>query len=288
MALTEMQLDEYVGYHERLGKRIVWCDGVPFSEYRRRFLWSLPRFRPYDLGRADVRRVLARGALGAIAITSETTPREAAFCVSHPEYGLATLQKQTRNRVRRGLERCAVREVGWDEMAAKGLAINREALVRQRRASFLGDEAWWRRQCEVSAAFAGVRVWGAYVGDDLAAYVHVIVHAGAGGARPVAEIIHFMSDNRHLKSYPNEALVFTVTSDLLAAGCSQVLLGSGSDDPNLLAWKRHMGYVIETSCYHLVANPVMHLAKPFVPKLRMWMDGSLLGRPADAAAGSAA
>lgn len=278
-----MQLADYVGYHERLGKNVVWLDGVPFSEYRRRFLWSLPRFREYDIAGARMRRLLGRGALGAIAITSQPTDRRAAFCVSGPDYGLMTLQKQTRNRVRRGVERCAVRDVGWDEMLVKGLEINRQALMRQQRSSFLGEEDWWRRQCEVSAEFSGVRVWGAYVGDELAAYVHVIVHAGAAGERPVGEIIHFMSDNQHLKSFPNEALIFTVTSELLEAGCAYVLLGSGSDDEHLLAWKRHMGYTIHNSSYHFVANPIMHLAKPFVPKLRMWMDGSVLGAAPDPA-----
>lgn len=284
-----MQLADYVAYHERLGKRVVWLDGVPFSEYRRRFLWSLPHFREYDIERARLRRLLGRNVLGALAITSGPSARQAAFCVcGGADYGLERLQARTRSKTRRGLESCEIREVGWDEMLATGLEINREALRRQQRPSFLGDPDWWRRQCQISAEFPGVRAWGAYVGGVLAGYVHVIVHASANGRTgPVADIVHFMSGNEHLKSYPNEALIFTVTSQLLGSGCDYVVLGSGSDDERLLSWKRHMGYTIQASPYELVVNPLMHLVKPFVPKLRIWMDGSLLGAAPGEPAGAA-
>jgi hypothetical protein len=275
---NEMQLDDYVRFHERLGKRVVWLDGIPFSEYRRRFLWSLPRFRAYDVSSPQLRRLLGRRALGAIAMTTEPADRHAALCAaSRADYGLDLLQKQTRNRTRRGLENCEIRRVGWDEMLARGIEINRQALKRQGRSSALGDPGWWRRQCQVSAEFPGVQAWGAYVGDDLTAYVNVIVHSAesSGRARPVANIMHFMSDNAHLKSYPNEALIFTVTNQLLLGCCDFVVLGSVSDDERLFAWKRHMGYRIKASPYHLVANPLLHLAKPFLPKLRVWMDGTM-------------
>jgi hypothetical protein len=289
MESTEMSLADYVRYHERLGKKVVWLDGVPFSEYRKGFLWSLPRFREYDIASSRVRRLLGRGALGAIAMTTEQTERQAAFCIcTGADYDFPRLQSRTRTRTRRGLEACEIREVGWDEMLAAGLEINRAALQRQQRPSFLGDAAWWRRQCEISAEFAGVRAWGAYVDGRLAAYVHVIVHAAAADGRPVADIVHFMSDNDHLKSFPNEALIFTVTGELLRSGCDHVMLGAGSDDERLLSWKRHMGFEIRNTSYHLVVNPVMHLVKPFVPKLRIWMDGSLLGAPVAAAGTPAA
>ena len=275
-----MELAEYVRYQELLGSKVVWLDGIPFAEYRRRVYWSLPRWRQYDIGRAAVRRLLVRGALVAVAVTSESTPRGVSFCVCRgPDFGFHRLHRKKRNQTRRGLEACEVRRVGWDEMRARGLQINREALRRQGRRSPLGDARWWDRQCRVSAEFADVWAWGAYVGDDLAAYVHVITHSAGfePGEPPVADVIHFMSGDKHLRSYPNEALIFTVTTDLLALGYERVVLGSGSDDENLLPWKRHMGYTVASCSYHLAANPMVHVVKPFVPKLRMWMDGSMLG-----------
>jgi hypothetical protein len=288
MEAPQMQLADYVAYHERLGKKVAWLDGIPFSEYRRRFLWSLPHFREYDVGRARLRSLLGLDVLGAIAMTTGASDRQAALCVSQAGYDLMGLQKQTRNRTRRGLENCEIREVGWDEMLARGLEINRAALSRQQRPSQLGDAEWWRRQCEASSEFPGVRAFGAYVGGELTAYAHVIVHSAASAeGRPVADIIHLMSGNEHLKSFPNEALIYSVTSGLLEAGCEYVVLGSGSDDERLLSWKRHMGYTMRSSSYQLVVNPLMHLVKPFVPKLRIWMDGSLLGAPTAAPVGHA-
>lgn len=278
-----MELGEYVRFHERLGKHVVWLDGIPFSEYRRRFLWSLPRFRAYDVGSPDMRRLLGRKALGAIAMTTQQTERHAALCITGgADYDLSRLQKQTRNRTRRGLENCEVRPIPWDEMLSRGIDINRQALRRQGRSSSLGDPGWWRRQCEASAEFPGVQAWGSYVNGELTAYVHLIVHSAesSGQARPVANVLHFMSDNEHLKSFPNEALIFTMTSQLLRGGCEYVVLGSVSDDERLFAWKRHMGYRLQMRPYHLVANPLLHVVKPFAPKLRVWMDGSMAGTDA--------
>jgi hypothetical protein len=291
MDFTPMSLADYVRFHERLGKHVVWLDGIPFSEYRRRFLWSLPRFREYTVSEAQVRRLLGRRALGAIAITSQRTERRAALCVANAaDYGLMSLQKKTRNRTRRGLENCEIRRIGWDEMQARGLEINREALSRQGRSAQLGDHAWWRDQCEASAEFDAVQAWGAYVGGELASYVHLIIHAedSTGTGRPVANVMHFMSGNAHLRSYPNEALIFTITNDLLEGGCEFVVLGSVSDDEHLFAWKRHMGYAIRSSSYHVVASPLLHLAKPFIPKLRVWMDGTMPSGADDAAVRSEA
>src|SRR5690606_33267625 len=122
-------------------------------------------------------------------------------------------------------------------------------------------EKWWARQCDVSAKFEDIKAWGAYINGELTSYVHVVFHDYVdltGSKTRVADIIHFMSDSRYLNHYPNEALIFSVTKELLSSeGCAFVVLGAGSDDPNLLRWKRHMGYSIESCPYLLYASPLL-------------------------------
>ena len=92
-----MQLAEYVTFHERLGKNVQWLGDIPFSEYRRRFVWSLPHFRPYPVGPAQLRRLLRKGNLGAIAMTTTPARRLAPFVVCGGDYDLSRLQRMLNN-----------------------------------------------------------------------------------------------------------------------------------------------------------------------------------------------
>lgn len=275
-----MKVDEYIDFQRLLGKKVVSLNGIPFGEYRSRFYWSLPRHVSYDVDNIPMIDMLNVNILGLIAMSRGITSHKASFCVFNKrDYAIEILHKKKRNQTRRGLKECEIHEASWNEMIRFGLDINREALVRQNRASVgLGDPLWWERQCRVSSQFPDVRVWGAYVNGDITSYVHAVLHDDCdelGKMTRTGNIIHFMSANAHLKKYPNEALIFTVTQELINKyRCDRIILGSGSDDNNLLTWKRHMGYSVEIKNYRIAVNPLLHLAKYFVPKLRIWMDGS--------------
>ena len=281
-----MQIAEYVKFREHLGDTIIWIDGTPFARYRRWFYTSLPRFRRHSIRPARLRTLLFKGALGVIATSAEPTARSMPYMVCHgPEYDLSHIRsKNRRTQTRQGLKRCEIRSVSWDDMAAKGLAINRQALARQNRGfSNLADAEWWERQCRGSASFPDVLAWGALVNGDLASYVHVIIHdwiENDGASRRVGDIIHFMSGNAHLRDHPNEALIYTVTRMLIVDfRCDTVVIGTASNDPHLYEWKSRMGFRPEPASYKMVVNPALHLAKFFVPKLKLWLDGSEGGAP---------
>jgi hypothetical protein len=275
-----MQISEYVRFREHLGDSITWLDDVPFARYRRWFYTSLPRVRQYVIGPEQLRSLLFKGALGVIATSAENTKRSLRYMVCRgPEYDMSRLSSRNRRtQTRQGLGRCEIRPVPWDEMAAKGLSINREALLRQQRGfSYLVDAEWWKQQCLSSAPFPDVRAWGAYVEHDLASYVHVIIHdwvEADGTSRRVGDIIHFMSGNAHLRDHPNEALIYSVTRTLICdLHCDAVVIGTTSNDPHLYEWKHRMGFRPEETGYHMVVNPALHIAKFFIPKLRLWVDG---------------
>jgi hypothetical protein len=272
-----VDLMEYTHFLERLGQRIVWREGVPFSMYRPFCYWSVPRFAPYLIDPKKARGLLYSGAAMVVSPTSGPGNTTINLCIRRKGgYDLSCLQARTRTKVRRGLERCRIEPVGWEIMASEGLAINLEALERQKRRSRrLKSAGWWKRQCRISSEFQDISAWGAFVEGRLTGYVHVLLHDNVsfdGKKVRVANIAHFMSDSKNLRSYPNEALIYSVTKLFLEEyGAALVILGNGSDDRELLSWKRHMGYVEEDLSTCIFVNPLLHLFKRFSPKLKVYL-----------------
>jgi hypothetical protein len=272
-----MNLDEYCLFLTALEKRLKWVGDVPFGPFRPFFYASIPRFVMYEgIDAKKAARMLLGGALG-VAYPCREGSRVVTFLKAYQDkYDLKNLYSRKRNQTRRGLENCEVKRVDWEQMRTCGLDINRSALKRQgRRSSGLSSEGWWDRQCLISSRFSDVLAWGCFVEGELTGYVHVMVHDGVPeGGRPVrmASIAHFMTDSRHLHSYPNEALIFTVTKSLLEEfGCSWVLLGTASDDPHLSAWKRHMGFMEDRVPFVIMINPILRMLRPFSSKLRAYV-----------------
>ncbi len=272
-----MNLEEYCLFLTNLEKRLKWVGDVPFGAFRPFFYASLPRFATYediDLKRAA--RMLWEGALG-VAYPCREGNRVVTFLKAYKgEYDLKDLHSSKRNQTRRGIENCEVKRIDWEQMRTCGLDINRSALKRQgRKSSGLNSAKWWDRQCRVSSKFQDVLAWGCFVENDLTGYVHVMLHDGIpedGQTARVASVAHFMTDSRHLRSYPNEALIFTVTKSLLEEhGCSWVLLGTSSDDPQLSMWKRHMGFKEDKVPFIIMINPLLRMARPFSSKLRAYV-----------------
>jgi hypothetical protein len=273
-----VNVKEYTQFLERLGQKIVWMDQVPFSMYRPLCYWSVPRFAPYTIDPKRVKGLLYSRAAMVVFPTHGPGNTTVKLCVRrNGEYDLTSLQARTRTKVRRGLEKCRVRPVSWERMAKDGLAINEEALKRQqRRSRRLKSAAWWERQCRISAEFQDVSAWGVFVEERLTGYVHILLHDGVsfdGAEMRVANIAHFMTDSKYLKSYPNEALIYSVTKIMLEEyGASLVVLGNASNDRELLSWKRHMGYTEEDISTFIFVNPLLHLIKFFSPKLKHYLD----------------
>jgi hypothetical protein len=272
-----MTLEGYCLFLTALEKRLKWVGDVPFGPFRPFFYASLPRFVMYDgVDAKKAARMLWEGALG-VAYPCREGSRVVTFLKAYRgAYDLKSLHSSKRNQTRRGLENCEVKRVDWEQMRTRGLDINRSALKRQgRRSSGLSSGRWWDRQCRVSSRFSDVLAWGCFVDGELTGYVHVMLHDGVpegDGVARAASVAHFMTDSRHLRSYPNEALIFTATKALLEEfGCSYVLLGTSSDDPRLSAWKRHMGFREDPVPFVIMINPILRMARPFSSKLRAYI-----------------
>ncbi len=135
------------------------------------------------------------------------------------DYSIETLGANARSKVRRGLRRCEVAPVAFSAIAEQGLAADRDTLARQGRAVRLPGEAW-QTFWAAAAATSGMEGWAAYVGGVMAAFL-VSVHF-----EDAVELLLARSRSDCLDAYPNNALVYHVTAEMLGRrGVRQVTFG---------------------------------------------------------------
>jgi len=177
------------------------------------------------------------------------------YFVRDRDYDLKHLHRKSRKGVRRGLENCQVRPMGFDELYHLGPPLNRDTLARQGRDDpTLSQPERWARFCQAGEQVEGAQVWGAFVSDELAAYVTLFRIDG------VVNLLHQNSRTSLMKLYPNPALNFTVTQNMMRTpGVQAVFSGPAGhwSSPGLDAYKRHMGYLKDPVVFAVQLRPVV-------------------------------
>ena len=208
-------------------------------------------------------------------------------------YALSSLSTKARNQTRRGLERCLVRQISFEQLAQEGLPATLDTHKRHALSVEMSEEEirTWQRSIKAYGQCPDIRAYGAFVKDldyRLSAYVIVIL----------VEDCWFISVHRSTSEsrpfYANNALVFSVTQDLLAhAEGSMVFYGleSVEENPGLKHFKVSMGYRLQPVRQRILFHPLIRpiINRPvlsslirisnYVQKVRL-MDNSTLRRAA--------
>jgi hypothetical protein len=203
--------DHFARFLTATGHRVVRTESAHWYDASRLCWLSLPSHRLLDPPREELREVLRRGrCLGA----RFPAPLEGRGKVSYQivcedrEYRLDHLSANVRSKVRRGLRRCEVRRVPFDELAARGLAADRDTLARQGRLARLSRERW-PRYWSAAAATPGMEGWAAFVAGEMAAFLVTVQFDDC------VEFLLARSRSDLLQAYPNNALLFVVTEEML-------------------------------------------------------------------------
>jgi len=159
-------------------------------------------------------------------------------CCDQKDYDLATLRKDPRYEVRKGLDQCTVRALdpGW--FAENGYPVYAAAFARYGTRPLL-DAAGFAREFLGHAEYAGRETWGAFVDARLVAWQSCIVVDDAVFSASSK------SDPAFLKAKPNNALLYTLTRHYLRdRGVRYVTSGSRVllHDTNAQEFKERMGY----------------------------------------------
>jgi hypothetical protein len=155
--------------------------------------------------------------------------------------------------VRRGLRRCEVARVSPADAAVAGRQAHDDTLARQGRAAGLpgGD---WNRFWRSVELFPEIEVWGAWVERKLAAFVVAV---------PFGESVELMlarSRSDCLSAYPNNALLYAVTREMLVErGIREVTFGLESLEPvgPLDDFKFSMGFRRKPLRQRVVFHPLL-------------------------------
>ncbi len=237
-----MNPEEIVSFFASRGHRVVQTASCWwYNEYRQeRMLQSFPLHRRVSPGADEVDEMFSNfpKALGFRFISSEDSPGQKSFIwACRRPYELNSLTANNRSHVRRGLKRCQVRSLSFTELEQLGREAHDDTLKRHdvKVSSTLGFDDTLQN-CRAYEA------WGAFVEGHLAAYMITLW---------VEDWVHILlnrSVSSYLKFYPNNAMIFSVVSELLARpGVSAVSYGleplNGLE--SLEHFKLGMGFVKE-------------------------------------------
>lgn len=270
---------ERAGFDVRRTPHALWQAAPGRRLYR-----SLPIDRPVRPDASDEERIFRHGAALGIEFTTEPGRGAASshFVVRDPGYGLHSLKRQFRQHVRRGLERCVVREIDFGDLERHGAAANRASLARQARAvPHLLDPRLWRRYCDAGRRTPGAGVLASFTDGILAAYLVFF---------RVDDVVHglqMMSRTDLWAHRPNHLLYYSFAHAMIRRwGVQAVSVGLGSlpPAPERDRFKRAAGFAAEPCAIGIRLRPWAHrFARVRAPDWALGAAARLLGTRVGAA-----
>lgn len=248
---------DFASFLSRLGHRIVETESGAWYDANRFFLLGLPTHELRTPSAAEMKQLWQGRALGVRYTTPLGAPGKLSYQIvgDDPNYGLESLSANTRSKVRRGLKRCDIRVVEAAEVAHHGRQAHEDTLARQDRAGLLGGAQWDAFWTAVGDT-PGMEVWSCWVDEKLAAFL-VTMSFG-----DTVEFLLARSRDDCLSAYPNNALLFTATEEMLVRRkLREITFGIESLEPvgPLDQFKFSMGFRTKPLRQRVVFHPVLAL-----------------------------
>ncbi|MGD0945890.1 MAG: hypothetical protein ABSA52_00550 [Candidatus Binatia bacterium] len=201
----------YANFLRELGHRVVQTRSNYWYDASRFFFLSAPPHRVYDPPEEEIRAVLRRlpcmGLRFAAPIEGHGKLSYQIVC-DNPGYSIEALSANVRSKVRRGLKRCEVGPIPFSVIATAGRQAHYDTLARQGRDGVLTGESW-DKFWAAAGATEGFEGWAAWSGSELAAFLVTVTFEDA------VEFMLARSCSNRLGAYPNNALLFYVTEEML-------------------------------------------------------------------------
>jgi len=129
--------------------------------------------------------------------------------ILHNPYDIDMLKSQSRNGVKRGLNRCSIEQISFERLATEGWILQRDTLDRQNRLRSM-TQAAWERICRSAADLPGFEAWAAVSDHELTAAL-IVCQIDNTWSVPYA-----LSHRKFLNDHVNNALFYTASRNLLA------------------------------------------------------------------------
>ena len=252
-----MDSASYAEFLRAIGHDVVPTASAFWYDASRFFYLSAPPHRVYN-PTADELRVVMRqrrclGVRFAAPLQGRGKLSYQIVCDTR-SYGLEARSANVRSKVRRGLKRCTVSPVPCEVVATAGRRAHADTLARQGRQGVLADKSW-ERFWAAAAVTPGVEVWGAWsAADVLAAFLVTVTFDDS------VEFLLARSCSDELQAYPNNALLFHVTEEMLVRRrMPEITFGLESLEPvgPLDQFKFSMGFSARPLRQRIVFHPLL-------------------------------
>lgn len=254
--IQPISTDGYVRFLELAGHRVVSCGQMRWYDAGGRFFMAAPPHRRYEPTEEEIQGAFhGLQCVGVRFAAPLSGPGKLSYQLTcdNADYGLEALSSNTRSKVRRGLRRCRIEPVDLDVLREAGKRAHQDTVGRQGREGALAGERW-DRFFRAAAASPGFEGWGAWVEDDLAAFLVTVTFDDG------VEFLLARSGNDTLGAYPNNALIFTLTEEMLVRRrVAQITFGLESLEPvgPLDQFKFSMGYDARPLRQRIVFHPLL-------------------------------
>lgn len=229
-----------------------------------RFLLAVPTHLPLSLDKSEARSIQrATGALGVRYVTADPADGRESWQViaSGADYCLEGFSGNTRSKLRRGLKKNEIRRISGKELMEVGEQAFLDTVERQGRAERYRLDRWHRLLSAADRA-PGIEIWSAWHEGTMAAYLLVMVF------EDVCELYEARSRNDMLRHYPNNALIYTVTEDMLVKRAKrEVTFGiEGLEELDSLdSFKLAMGFSKKLIHQNVIFHPAINTALALKP-----------------------
>jgi len=268
-----MDQEGYARFLSAQGLRIVRCGSEMWAQKRPLFFENIPPHRRIHLSAGNAAQLFAKGCAVARYSCDEGEGKESYELVCDDKgYNFDSLDGKARNQTRQGLRSCSVRSVDFGVLALEGVAISLSVFARQGRQGprFLTEPKAWREYMVACEKLQGLEAYGVFAQEKLCAFMLIAL------VDDYAYIFHPHSTTESLKLRPMNALIFTVTRELLKRkDVARVSYGLESFAPmrSLGEFKRAMGFREKRVGRRIVVNPLMRpLFSGVAVRLATWAE----------------
>jgi hypothetical protein len=265
-----------LGFFETAGFAVRRTANAGWYEAGPRFLLGVPTHCAVTIDQAEAREAMrALGALGVRYITSDARAGRESWQMTArgADYDMAAFSGNTRSKIRRGLKQNEIRRVSGAELKTAGEQAFLDTVSRQGRADRYPVERW-HRLLDAADATDGIEIWAAWREGHVAAYLLIMLFEGS------CEFYEARSRDDSLRYYPNNALIYTLTKEILVErAVAQITFGiEGLEELDSLdAFKLAMGYEKKPVRQHVVFHRAIQTALA-LPPVRGVLS-TLAGRP---------
>jgi len=241
---------------ERRGYRVIEEAGVYWVHYRGPLWTTFPNSVGIVAETREMEDVLWKARMAAARVPSMESGIPCALHVLEPAgYRLEKISHRHRKKVIRGLERCEVRIVDFDELEAVGLELNRDTLARQgRHEEEFTDAKRWKHFVKCLRETAGCQATGAYLNGRLSAY---LIECRDG---EWLRLLYKNSRSAELIEGTNYALDYTVIERASKDPTIRAIdnsFASTAGDFGVDTYKRHLGYVEVPTSMAIYLHPAI-------------------------------